>query len=228
MLLIGHRGAKAHAPENTLLGFKTGIKMGANAIEFDVRVSKDGVPVCMHDDTLERTTNGKGKVNGKPLKELKTLDAGKKEKIPTVKEALRLLKKNNITPVVEIKDKKDAKKTASVVKQAGMASKAIIISYHTDALKQVKHALPKTQTGLIFKNKIKDEQGFMRLGKAVNVDWYFGRGDALSKKLIALMHKWHYKSQVWLCNTKTEIKKFAGYGVDGIASDKPDLFECLK
>jgi len=224
MLKVGHRGAKAHEPENTLRSFRKGIRMGANAIEFDTHVSKDGVPVVIHDHTLERTTNGKGSVHDKTLKELRALDAGKGEKIPTVRETLLLLKSKKVTALVEIKDKAHVKELVKVVKRSGMGSKVIMHSYSTDALKAVNKIDPKIKTGLIFQNKIKNVQGFMRLGKVIKADWFFGRKDALPKTLIDTMHKWKFKVNVWVCNTKTDIAKFEKQGADAIASDKPDLF----
>jgi len=224
MLLVGHRGAKAYEPENTLRSFKRGIKMGANAIEFDTHITKDNVPVVIHDHTLERTTNGTGNVHEKTLNALRKLDAGKGEKIPTVREALLFLKKHKVMALVEIKDKKSAKEIVNVIKKTGMASKTIAHSYYVDALKEVKKLEPKLQTALIFQNKIKNVMGFMRLGKVAKVDWYFGKTTALTKKLVDTMHKWKFKVNVWVCNTKADVNKFKKMGVDAIASDKPNLF----
>jgi glycerophosphoryl diester phosphodiesterase len=85
MLIIGHRGAKAIEPENTLRALAKGMEC-ADFVEIDVRMSRDNELVVIHDRTLERTTNGKGQVNDFTLEQLKELDAGKGEKIPTLKE----------------------------------------------------------------------------------------------------------------------------------------------
>jgi glycerophosphoryl diester phosphodiesterase len=94
-LIFGHRGACAYAPENTLAAFNLAFELGADGIELDVTLTKDGVPVVIHDDTVDRTTDGRGKVSGMTVREIQRLDAGKwfdskyrGEKIPTLEEAL--------------------------------------------------------------------------------------------------------------------------------------------
>ena len=85
-LLISHRGASHYEPENTLRSFRKALEMGSSAIEFDVRKSCDGRLVVIHDSKVDRTTDGKGAVSGKTLDELKSLDAGCGERIPTLEE----------------------------------------------------------------------------------------------------------------------------------------------
>jgi glycerophosphoryl diester phosphodiesterase len=223
MILIGHRGAKAHAPENTILGFKKGAKSGANAIEFDVRFTKDNTPVVIHDATVDRTTNGKGKVSSFTLAQIKKLNAGEGEKIPTLKEALLFCKKQKITPLVELKEKKHTKIIADTIKQT--KTQPIVLSFYPEALKKFKIHSPNTETAFLFSNKIKNIPGFMKLGKVLKANWLFGRKDIADKKLIETAHKWKFKIAVWVCNTKKEISEFRKLGVDGIASDKPELFK---
>src|SRR4051794_34519268 len=96
--VIGHRGAKAYAPENTLAGIRTAAQQGARWVEVDVKLTRDGVPILMHDDTVDRTTNGKGAAATLDFAELRRLDAGAwfgpafaGERIPTLEEALALV-----------------------------------------------------------------------------------------------------------------------------------------
>ncbi len=88
MLKIGHRGAMGYAPENTLGSFAKALELGVDGIELDVHVCKSGEVVVIHDERVDRTTNGKGQVKEMTLKELKELDAGKGERIPTLEEVL--------------------------------------------------------------------------------------------------------------------------------------------
>ncbi len=97
-LVIAHRGASGYAPENTLASIRKGLDMGADMVEIDIHLSKDGEVVVIHDATLERTTDGTGKVQSKTLEELKKLNAGSwfgkefsQEKIPTLKEVIDLM-----------------------------------------------------------------------------------------------------------------------------------------
>ncbi len=108
--IIAHRGASGYAPENTLIAFAEAAELGVRWVEFDVKLTRDGVPVVFHDDTLERTTDGKGPVAGCDLEDLKRLDAGawfdgmfRGEAIPTLNEALSLFVKYGLCANVEIK-----------------------------------------------------------------------------------------------------------------------------
>ena len=108
--VIGHRGAAAYAPENTLAGLVLAAEQGVTWVEFDVRLTRDGVPVLMHDDDLGRTTNGSGPVANTSLKEIKRLDAGSwfderfvGEEVPTLAEALDVIHDCGMTPNIEIK-----------------------------------------------------------------------------------------------------------------------------
>ncbi len=101
--LIGHRGAAALEPENTLRGFKKAIELGLDYVELDVRRCKSGELVVIHDETVDRTTNGKGLVKGMALQQLQKLDAGKGESIPTLKEAMDLCE-GKVGMILELKD----------------------------------------------------------------------------------------------------------------------------
>jgi len=108
--VIGHRGAAGYAPENTLAGFTVAAEQGVTCVEFDVRLTKDGVPVLLHDDDLVRTTDGSGPVAAMTLKEIKKLDAGSwfdesfaGEEVPTLAEALDVIHDCGMTPNIEIK-----------------------------------------------------------------------------------------------------------------------------
>lgn len=113
-LILGHRGSKGTAPENTLISFKKALLTGCDGLELDVHLSKDGIPVVIHDETVDRTTNAKGLVSSFTLKELKQMDAGKwfnrtfqGEKIPTLEEVLVLLSEENFTGLLNIELKTD-------------------------------------------------------------------------------------------------------------------------
>ena len=90
-LVIAHRTTMGHAPENTLLGIRQALEMDCDGVEIDVQLSADGVPVLIHDDLLDRTTNGSGPVGEATLAALRALDAGQGEQIPTLREALELI-----------------------------------------------------------------------------------------------------------------------------------------
>lgn len=108
--VIGHRGAARHAPENTLAGLRAAAAMGVACVEFDVRLTKDGVPVLFHDDTLERTTDGQGRLGALTLAQVRRLDAGAwfasrfaGERVPTLVEAISTLADLDLTANIELK-----------------------------------------------------------------------------------------------------------------------------
>ncbi len=101
-MIVGHRGAAGYEPENTLLSFQKAIEIGVDWIELDVHRSSDGHLMVIHDDTVDRTTRGHGKVSEMTLAELKKLDAGKGQKIPTLQEAIDFMK-GKVRVIIEIK-----------------------------------------------------------------------------------------------------------------------------
>jgi len=145
MKIIAHRGYSAKYPENTLAAFEAAMDVGADMLEFDVLLSKDKVPVIIHDDTLDRTTNGKGLVASLTLKELKKLKAGGEELIPTLEEVLQLTK-SKIDLHIEIKteavaeEQKDGVEelTLGLVNKYNFNSACIISSFSLLPLSRIK------------------------------------------------------------------------------------------
>jgi glycerophosphoryl diester phosphodiesterase len=112
VLIVAHRGASAYEPENTIRSFDNAFQLGADFVELDVRLSKDGSLVVIHDEAVDRTTNGSGLVRDLTLSELKLLDAGKGEKIPTLEEVLELFSEPEHKFFIEVKEPGVRGKTA--------------------------------------------------------------------------------------------------------------------
>jgi glycerophosphoryl diester phosphodiesterase len=166
-LLIGHRGACGYEPENTLLSFSRAIEMGSHGIELDVHVCKTGELIVIHDNKLERTTNGTGKVSDKTLEELKLLDAGKGEKIPTLADVLDLLKDNTTIINIELKGYGTLIPTVNLLKEyfdKGFSpSKIVITSFIHQYVKECRSLLPVVSTGLLIRSEL---LGFAALAEA--------------------------------------------------------------
>jgi len=158
-VIIAHRGASCLAPENTMAAFEEAYRHGAGMVELDVHMSKDGHLVVMHDDTVDRTTNGEGKVQDLTLEELKKLDAGswfgdkyRGEKIPTLKEVLQWAKdkiKVDIDVKVSLESPEMAHKLASLIKEEGAQKNVFITSFGKDFLKEIQTLEPAVETGLL-------------------------------------------------------------------------------
>jgi len=116
MIIMGHRGAAALEPENTLLSIGRAIEIGVNAVEIDVRLSKDKEIVVMHDSTLDRTTDGTGPVCNFTIDELKKLDAGNGQRIPTLQEVIDFID-NKVELVIELKEEGTFKSVYKLIKR---------------------------------------------------------------------------------------------------------------
>jgi glycerophosphoryl diester phosphodiesterase len=142
--VVAHRGAKNIAPENTIAAFEAAAKFGANYVEVDVRPSKDGELILMHDATVNRTTNGKGAVRDLTFAEIRALDAGNGEKVPTFRETLLWGKRRNVRIDVDHKEG-SAEDVARVIRETGMIGN-VVIEGNRQNLKRFSELLPGVDT----------------------------------------------------------------------------------
>jgi glycerophosphoryl diester phosphodiesterase len=223
MWRIGHRGACGHAPENTLASMRKALEIGVDGFEFDIQLSKDGIPVIIHDDTLERTTNGKGKVSDLTLKELKELDAGNGEKIPTLQDAIDMVDKRTRL-FIELKAEESTKPVAeivsSAVKNMGWAYEQFFIcSFDHRQIAESRKLIPKVRTCAVLVGipvtlaQIAIEAGAWGLSTAVYHTNQALVDDARTRGL---------KTMVWTADKPEEIAKGRALNVDGIISNYPD------
>lgn len=160
-IVLGHRGASGYAPENTLEAFKLAMEMGADGFELDVHLSKDGELVVIHDETVDRTTDGTGFVGEMTLAELKALDASnhkeayKGAKIPTLGEVYDLIRDTNHIVNVEIKTDnifypQIEEKCLALEKEKGMEGRIVYSSFNHYTVKKVRSLVPDAQIGMLF------------------------------------------------------------------------------
>lgn len=154
---IAHRGGGSLAPENTLAGIRLAARLGFRAVEFDVMLSADGTPFLIHDETLERTTNGHGLVCATPDRVLRSLDAGQRESLPTLTQAAALCRELGLLANVEIKPAAGHEtETAEVVARQcavlwqGAAAPPLISSFSLEALAIARDVAPEIPRGLLF------------------------------------------------------------------------------
>ncbi len=221
-LKIGHRGARAYEPENTLRSFKKALELGVNAIELDVRRTKDGKLVVIHDNKVDRTTNGKGLVNELTLEEIKKLNTEKGEKIPTLEEALDFLDKK-VKILIELKETGFEDKLLEIIRSKSLEDNVIVISFHEEALRRIRELNDKIETGLIYvrhRNPIK-------AALSLKAQYLLPLYRFTHSTLIRRAHENGLKVIVWTINTLEEAQEYAKKGVDGIASDKPDILKMV-
>lgn len=215
MFIVGHRGARALEPENTLAAVQRGMDC-ADYVEIDVRLSRDGIPVVIHDATVDRTTGGTGAVRDLTIEELQKLDAGKGEGIPTLREVLgRVSGKTGL--IVEIKEPGIEEVVASVLMEH-LPEKLFIVSFHDRSVATAKSLLPGAGAGLIFSEKREDPvRDAVRLG----ADAVLSRFDLLTDDLIREAHERHLLVIPWVLNGAEDIRRAYELGVDGFVSDDP-------
>jgi glycerophosphoryl diester phosphodiesterase len=229
--LVGHRGAAACAPENTLASFHEGWAQGADIIELDVQLSADGHVVVFHDDRLDRTTDGHGPLDKRNLDELKRLDAGSwfdthfaGESIPTLDEVL-LWAKDKVPLFIELKygthsdPAHDSLLDATVVKLVahhGMLDQVMVISFNHHALQRVKERAAQLATGALFVARVKDPVG---LARAIGADAVMPLCHAITAQDVALCHDAGLAVNVW--GADPDYAALIAAGVDCLNADHP-------
>ena len=218
MLRIGHRGARAYEPENTLRSFKKALEIGVDAVELDVRKTKDNQLVVIHDADVKRTTDGKGLVSELTLKEIKEFSAEKGEKIPTLKDALDFLDKKAKT-IIELKEEGVEEEVLSLVREKGLQKSVIIVSFIEAALRKVRELDKEVETGLLYAKHKNPIKAALDLKASYLLPLYRFTHTANVQKA----HENGLKVIVWTINTPEEVAEYVKKGGDGIASDKPDI-----
>lgn len=189
ILRIAHRGASAYAPENTLKAFEKAIAMKADMIEIDVQNCKNDVAV-IHDDTLERTTDGKGSVYGKTMNELKKLDAGEGEKIPSLSEAFDLIKERAKVNI-EIKEKCGVKSVLNIIEKyvkerEWRYGSFLISSFEHSKLVEMHMLNPKMRLGILFREVFPGLWGLAEKINAYSINFPF---KIATRDIIKAAHK---------------------------------------
>ncbi len=215
---IGHRGAKAYEPENTLTSFKHAIELGVDAVELDVRKTRDNQLVVIHNADVDKTTNGSGSVNELTLDEMKQLSTEKDEKIPTLGEVLDLVGRQ-AKILVELKETGIEGKVLDLIRKKGLMDNVIIVSFHEDALQKIRELDYNVPTGLIYVRHKNPIQAALNLKVHYLLSLYRFTHSANIKKA----HENGLKVFVWTINTEEEVAEYKKKGVDGIASDRPDI-----
>lgn len=233
-IIFAHRGASSYAPENTLASFELALALQADAIELDVKLSADGQVIVIHDSTVDRTTNGKGKVRDLTLAELKALDAGSSfspkfagEKIPTLEEVFEAMGKRTFINI-ELKNyttRSDdlVELVCMLVKRYQLQKYVMFSSFFPSALSKARSYLPEVPRGLLALNGL--------LGVwARSFGFSFGKYDALHPNLkdftqqeVTRVHRLKRRVHVYTVNKAEDMRRLFKWGVDGIFTDDPKL-----
>lgn len=230
--IFAHRGASGYAPENTLEAFRLAMEQGADGMELDVHLTKDGEVVVIHDETLDRTSNGHGNVRDYTLEELKKfsfhnhMEKYQGVQIPTLKEALNLVKNSRIKVNIELKTgiywyEGIEEKTMDIVKTMGMEDRVIYSSFNHYSIQKVLEQNSDAETAYLFSDvplnmeKYAKDTGVKGLHPAV---YHLKMADFLETYM-----KSGLKVRVWTVNNKEDMKMFIDAGVDAIITNYPKV-----
>ena len=236
-LCIAHRGFSWVAPENTLASYRKAIEAGADMGECDVHLTKDGVPILLHDDTLSRTTGRKANPGDLTLAEIKTLDAGSwnsleyaGERIPTLREALDLVK-GKLRLVIELKEPSTAPIVVETIRAAGVAPQDLVIfSFNIGAVDRITRIEPLLPTFWLIDDPGADADAWRKvIGEALRVR-ASGIGPVMTgvdPDLVRMAHECGLSVFVWTVDEPEDMSYLVRLGVDAIITDRPDVLLSL-
>lgn len=232
--VVAHRGGGTLAPENTLGALRLGAAMGFRGVEFDVMLAGDATPVLIHDETLERTTSGKGGVPSRAYAEIELLDAGawhsdrfRGERVPTFVAAAGVCRELGLWPNVEIKPAKGFEvQTGRAVAQLtldlwrGAAPSPVLSSFSYEALMAAKEVAPSLPRGMLVSRIPTDWRDRMQKLGCVALHCNYKE---LTEALAAEVHAAGYAILCWTVNDPDAAARLFGWGVDCVVTDRLDL-----
>ena len=241
--VVAHRGASAVAPENTLAAFRRALEMQVDALELDLQPTRDGQLIVMHDETLDRTTNGRGYIFERTLAELRNLDAGSwfhrahstgprydGEPIPTLDEVIGLVRNGRQQLYIEIKKSERTpedfeENVVGVIRRHGFENRVVLISFDPNSLRRVRQLAPSVATGILFKELPADP---IFLARTIGATGIAPRVDRVTREFVQAAHRAGMRMVVWTVDSPDDIRRLIYFGADGIVTNVPDrLLELL-
>lgn len=237
-LKIGHRGASGLLPENTVSAFQKAIDLGADMVELDVHVCRSGELIVIHDETVDRTTNGTGRVKEMTLTEIKSLTIKGGGSIPTLQEVIDATK-GKCRLNIEVKKRAAAAKVIELIRQNGIAHETMVSSNYVSALRLLKKRNSDAVGGLIYYSMKTDfrqavfnalSRLFFPITRRI-ILWRLRRSEAswanidkafVTERFVAYLHERGFQVAPWVVNRSRHIQKMRDCNVDAIMSDYPD------
>ncbi|MGW1806135.1 glycerophosphodiester phosphodiesterase [Streptomyces sp. NPDC002078] len=216
-LTIGHRGVMGVEPENTLRSFVAAQDAGLDLIELDLHLSKDGALVVMHDAEVDRTTDGTGAIADKTLAELRSLDAGRGERVPVFEEVLDAVR---TALQAEIKDVAAARALAAVMHERDLVGRVEVSSFHDDAIAEIARLVPGVRTALIGSRYGTDIVDRAVAVGAATVCLNIRR---LTLEIVEHARKSGLRIIGWVVNTQDHLRLVRALELDGATTDFPQI-----
>ncbi len=238
-LNIGHRGASAAAPQNTLAAFRKAVELGADGVELDVQLSADGAVVVTHDFSVDKTTDGTGRVADKTLAELKSLDAGSRfspqfagERIPTLTEVFEAID-GKLMVNVELKAPDQNWNTAlvapvlEIVRRHGMQARVLFSSFNRHVLRAMKQLAPGIPVGLLYEPSSLPYARRAWLDPFVPHEARHPHYSMLTGPIVGWYHAHGLRVNTWTVDDPAEMRRLIAAGVDSIITNKPDVLKSV-
>lgn len=242
---MAHQGGDGLRPGNTLAAFENAVALGVDVLEMDIHSTKDGEIVVMHDNTVDRTTNGTGPIQSFTLGELKELDAGyhwtedegksypfrgQGIAVPTLREVFRQFPDMPMNIEIKQSEPSLAEPLCQLIRAHGMKEKVLIASFKAVAIKEFRRACPEIMTTTV-ENEVRLLYGLsmVYLGRiypppaeALQVPEYEGNIHVVKKRFVEAAHRRNMEVHVWTVNEINDMQRMLDVGVDGIITDYPD------
>ena len=222
--VIGHRGASGSFPENTILAFQQALQHGADSVEFDVRLTADGVPVVIHDATVDRTTDGLGCLSELPLAAVRELDAGRGERIPTLAEVLESI--GEAPMIVEVKDVAAGPAVLAAIDAAGARDRVVVGAFGGRALAAVRNAgittaATRWEAGLHWLASRAGRSHNAGRYQAFMVSEYSSRLKVVDRQFVKSAFRLGKPVHVWTIDDVATAQRLRALGVAGILTNFP-------
>jgi len=248
-LILAHQGASAYAPSNTIPSFLKALEMGADVLELDVHLTRDGAIVVAHDDTVDRLTNGTGRIRDFALADLQKLDAGYRFTpdggatypyrgqgihIPTLEEVFKTFPQARVNIEIKEGDQPIAQPLADLVHGLGMTKQVLVVSVYDDAIRAFRKAAPDVATGaskkeilsLVVQWKLGLGFQYHAPADAVQIPYELKESsgiDLAKKGLVGTSHRRNVKVHYWTVDDPQEMRRLLTLGADGLITDRPDV-----
>ncbi len=245
-LVMAHQGGADLAPSNTMAAFRNAAQMGVDVLELDVHTTKDGVVVVIHDATVDRTTNGTGRVHDLALSDLQKLDAGYQFStdngqtfpfrsegvtIPTLQEVLAAFPALRINIEIKQVDPPMEQAVADLIQQAGAQARVLVVASNSDVIERFRALMPEVATGasesevrsFFYAQTLRVSALYRPTADALQVPENFGNIQVLSPHFVQAAHARDVAVHAWTINDAESMRRLLAMGVDGIITDRPDL-----
>jgi glycerophosphoryl diester phosphodiesterase len=225
VIVTGHRGALGSEPENTIRSFRRAVEYGCDEIELDLRVTSDDQLIVLHDATVDRTTNGTGPVEELTFDELRALDAGLGEQVPTWAETIEVV---DVRLQAEVKAARAVPLLVeSLQADPELAARTMVTSSHAEILLAIRRAIPSASTGLIF-GRTPDVADVLALTRAAEAGTALCGIAGLTVEAVAKLHREGIDVTAWPVPDAETFARAVELGVDGITTDYPDRLAAVR